>query len=842
MKHISLRSLLRHTGTLLLLVAINVPANAQYYMTIHRTDGSRSRYMINNIDSIWFDDEPGFVDMGLSVNWATYNVGASTPQEYGDYFAWGETKPKTVYDWTTYKYCNESDYDVWFTKYCIDSYSGDVDSLTVLAPEDDVAHVLWGDGWRMPTNEEMDELRNNCTWTRTTQNNIDGYLITSNIAGYEGCSIFLPNAGFYDYNYSDEGYVKYGSSYWTSSLCSNSQAWAYNDYSSKINERYAGFPVRPVRKSETYSPNSVVSISLISSLSLRLGKKEEFSVSALNSLGKVVDADIHWSSSDNNVVTVSQNGQIEAISIGTCTITAVCGNIQSECFVSVWAPEYVDLGLSVNWATFNIGAMAPEQTGDYYAWGETYTKRSSLYYEDWYNYIFGNGEYYDLTKYCGDNKTILDPEDDVAHMAWGDNWRMPTKEELEELINNCTWTRKGSGYVISSNIPGHEDCSIFLPDASGYGNEGLASRYGSGYWSSSLYTEEQKCAWALYADRRSNSGPVLSYLERRVGFAIRAVSPSENYSSINAASIKMNCPMVYVQAGKTFDLVAVAKNSFGVTLDNLEWTSSDNNVATVSESGQINALNIGTCLISAAIGSSKATCKVNVIAAATPDADPEYVDLGLSVKWATFNVGAYNPEEYGDYFTWGETEPYYETYYAQSEIPVWKSGKTEGYHWLYYKHGPCDNSSYELIKYCYESYYGKDGFVDRKYNLEPEDDVAHMKWGGDWRMPSKREFEELCSSCTWTWTTLNGVNGYNVTSNIPGYEDRSIFLPAAGARMWTDLNGLGERCFYWSSELYDRFNPLNAFCLSTDMSNGDQVAYTSSDARANGLTVRPVCP
>ena len=144
----------------------------------------------------------------------------------------------------------------------------------------------------------------------------------------------------------------------------------------------------------------------------------------------------------------------------------------------------------------------------------------------------------------------------------------------------------------------------------------------------------------------------------------------------------------------------------------------------------------------------------------------EYVDLGLSVKWATCNVGADKPEDYGDYYAWGETEP------------------KDFYFWSTYKY--CDASYKTLTKYT-DSACGKDGFSDNKSVLDPEDDVAHVKWGGNWRIPTKDELEELRTKCTWTSTTLNGVKGYSVTSNVDGYTDRSIFLPATGMRIrqWT---------------------------------------------------------
>ena len=195
----------------------------------------------------------------------------------------------------------------------------------------------------------------------------------------------------------------------------------------------------------------------------------------------------------------------------------------------------------------------------------------------------------------------------------------------------------------------------------------------------------------------------------------------------------------------------------------------------------------------------------------------EYVDMGLSVLWATCNVGATMPEEYGDYYAWGETEP-----------------KTD-YSWSTYKY--CNGSYSTLTKYCNNSNYGNNGFTDTKTTLDPDDDVAHVKWGGDWRMPTKDEFTELLNNCTWTWTTLNDVNGYRVTSKKSGYTDRSIFLPAAGNRNSTNLYDVGSYGYYWSSSLIAGY-PGYAWSLYF-YSDGHNTGY---NYRYYGRSVRPVCP
>ena len=193
-------------------------------------------------------EEHEWVDLGLPSGtlWATCNVGAESPEDYGDYFAWGETEPKEVYNWSTYKWCNGSKNTL--TKYCTRKsygYNSFVDNKTELDPEDDAAHVNWGENWRMPTKEQQDELRENCTWTWMTQNGVNGCLVT----GPNGNTLFLPAAGYrYDGSLgNDDG------NYWSHTLYSSYTYSAFSLYftSEDVNwhfdSRYYGFTVRAVR-------------------------------------------------------------------------------------------------------------------------------------------------------------------------------------------------------------------------------------------------------------------------------------------------------------------------------------------------------------------------------------------------------------------------------------------------------------------------------------------------------------------------------------------------------------------------------------------------------------------
>lgn len=228
--------------------------NAQNYIKIYKSDICLTMN-VNEVDSIVFSndgstpDSHRSVDLGLpsGTKWADRNVGSSSPDDYGSYFAWGETETKDVYNWSTYKWCNGT--DSVMTKYVTDSSFGQVDGLSVLTPENDVATVKWGDKWRMPTQDEMDELLSKCSWTLiTSDKGVTGYKVT----GPNGNSIFLPLCGF-----KDGGTVamaeKYGQ-YWSSTLrpkfnnnaisldlVSTNHDWMYH-------VRSEGSSVRPVMK------------------------------------------------------------------------------------------------------------------------------------------------------------------------------------------------------------------------------------------------------------------------------------------------------------------------------------------------------------------------------------------------------------------------------------------------------------------------------------------------------------------------------------------------------------------------------------------------------------------
>ena len=204
---------------------------------------------------------------------------------------------------------------------------------------------------------------------------------------------------------------------------------------------------------------------------------------------------------------------------------------------------------------------------------------------------------------------------------------------------------------------------------------------------------------------------------------------------------------------------------------------------------------------------------------------PETVDLGLpsGIKWASFNLGASDPADLGDYYAWGEVD---------------KKSRQE-YNWENYKFCMGDDKSF--TKYCNNSEYGYESFVDNLSTLESIDDVANVRLGGNWRIPTWQEVKELQQQCEWTWSELNGRNGYLVESKING---NSIFLPACGQGQIAEsvvMAGINKEGRYWSSSLSDGYPSASIVLIF----NSDEVNMLSNNTfyvqkRSHGLAIRPV--
>lgn len=276
---------------------------------------------------------------------------------------------------------------------------------------------------------------------------------------------------------------------------------------------------------------------------------------------------------------------------------------------------------------------------------------------------------------------------------------------------------------------------------------------------------------------------------------------------ITVTGVSLNQTSLTMTVGDTQTLTATVTPS-NATDKSVTWSSSNTSVATVSSSGVVSAKSVGNATITVTTnnGRQTASCSVSVSSAVL-----EAIDLGLSVKWASFNLGATRLEDFGDYYAWGETE-----------------AKTD-YSWSTYKW--CNGYFDLLTKYNTSEYYG---VVDNKIVLELEDDVAYMQLGDMWRMPTDAEWEELLEQCSFVWTKVNEVYGCRFTSNKNG---NSIFLPAAGEKYNSSFNFEGSIGNYWSSSLYTDY-PSGAWYMN--FNGGHAERASGGNTRYYGFSVRPV--
>lgn len=281
---------------------------------------------------------------------------------------------------------------------------------------------------------------------------------------------------------------------------------------------------------------------------------------------------------------------------------------------------------------------------------------------------------------------------------------------------------------------------------------------------------------------------------------------------VTGVSLNISSVEILEEARET--LIATVEPA-NATNQSVTWKTSDETIASVTQNGKVTGNNVGTALITVTTkdGGYTASCSVTIkdnISGSVNGHD--YVDLGLSVNWATSNIGASSRMDYGNYYAWGETSA--KSNFELTNYRFRKSG-SESY-------------NVKLSKYNTSSFYGS---IDYRTKLELSDDAARVNWGGTWRMPTKAEFDELISKCSWAWTTKDGKKGYKVTSKTNG---NSIFLPAAGYIDGSKQYLNGSALAYWSSSLDTDF-PLCAWLLDYFSS-----IRTNYDLRYYGFTVRPV--
>ncbi len=556
-----------------------------------------------------------------------------------------------------------------------------------------------------------------------------------------------------------------------------------------------------------------LSIAIIGNIDLEVGDKANVRIMSGNN-------DYTLDSDYPEVATPTLIGEfvsVEALSAGKATITVTDNKTGQTASFTVTVTDStpvdmpaaaVDLGLPSGtlWANKNVGAASPEKGGLYFAWGEIVGYGSDandgrLF--DWDSYKWDN-----FTKYCSaswvaelgmgivDNKTILDPEDDAATANWGENWRMPTYEEFRELLeyttNDHTYMNGEGGRVYKSLTNGN---SIFLP-YTGYRADDFVQEGWAHYWSSTQVAEKPDLAYKLTVDaghtQCGTDSRVRGFLVRPVFCGSGGLQPTyDNLKLSTYDPITMN-----VNAGLTF-MILSGSGSYAVG-------SSKESVATATLRDNyvdVSGVGVGTATITVIDTNTgqKKTREVTVLDNTLPDTPAEAIDLGLpsGTLWASFNVGATKPEEYGGYYSWGE---------------IVEKDKYEWSDYLY-----CDGS----INTCKEL--GMD-IAGTQY------DIAHVKWGGDWRMPTYDQQQELVNNTKFKYVTSNGIKGYELV----GPNGNSIFLPASGIIQGNSPN-VGSLGGYWSSTR-DPEDPNYACNLLFRNTGSYEVFYY----RCIGLSVRPV--
>ena len=450
----------RNILALLLLCAVVQTVSGQT-MTVNMKDGSQYMFIVPEVEDVVFSedggtifDEHGWVDLGLPSGtlWATCNVGAGSPEEYGDYFAWGETQPKDIYRWDNYQWMTAGQASwSYINKYTFsDRQTGACwfengvfvgDNKTLLEAADDVATANWGSEWQMPSPEQVNELINDnyTTSVWTEQGGVLGYRITS-LAN--GNSIFLPAAGYRE----DAGFYQAGTQgcYWTRSLSTSYADYATGYYlhgggiGTYENSRHPGFSVRPVR------------------------------------------------------VSLENEQQRDWVDLGLPS-----GTLWATCNVGAGSPE--EYGDFFAWGETKPKDYYDEET---YKWMNAGQSSRGQYNKYTFADINFDACWYSNKVFVGDGKTQLDSADDAATANWGSDWQMPSMVQIHELINDnytiSEWTQQNgvSGYRITSRSNGK---SIFLPAAS---SRSYDEHWGQGlegwYLSRSLATFDSKDVGTLY--------------------------------------------------------------------------------------------------------------------------------------------------------------------------------------------------------------------------------------------------------------------------------------------------------------------------------------------------------
>ena len=575
---------------------------------------------------------------------------------------------------------------------------------------------------------------------------------------------------------------------------------------------------------------------------------------------------ISWSSSDAAVASVDNSGKVTGVKAGSATVTAKTedGEKTASCVVTVEP----NLAPSVTVGADNISAISVVLRGKANL-GSTAASdlTMGIMWSENAGVLPSNSTKVEATNMDGDynysvNVTGLEPAKTYYYRSYftqnGQDTYGETKEfktrDVESLIETIEATSIEAAEATLS-------AKLDLTDVQ-YNSITYGFYWGTSESSQNTFLKGGDIANLAFTAVMSNLSHKTQYWYKAYvkldsqAFYGEAKSFTTDVVKVESVSLNITEITIY-NTGHSFTLNATV---LPVDADekSVEWISSNPEVAIINNSGSVMTISNGSTIITATtIDQNKtASCVLTVAEYFTATAG-EAVDLGLSVKWSNVNLGANSPNQRGAYFAWGETEPYYQFNYSSSN---WRYGKSNGYDDGSYK---WYNGSYKkCTKYCpsncVNSWDGmgepdnKSSFSDYNY----EDDAARMVLGEGWRVPTIAEWKELLDNCTWTWKETYEFGslvlaGMKVTSNKPGYTDKSIFLPAAGR--WRGKNNdvySWKYGHYWSSDLANIQSGedgnvakyARSLCFYyTNMGNniGNKINMTYQE-RPYGLSIRPV--